>query len=160
MAGSRSVHLYGPDPCFADGHGVHVGIDIRLDDADAVKFPQPFNEADEQGGLAASGRGHDVEVEYPPFLKLLPDHCRLGVVSRGDIFLYFHRSHGSFLTEHGASSAFLRLYVGLNSILPYSVIYIILLCCAPSNTLIMRKSTSSFLNVDIPPYFLCPFGFC
>ena len=83
------MDLDGPGPGLGDGPGVHIGVDVRLHDADPVFLLQHLNGPGQGRGLAGSRRRHEVEQEDPPALQFLSQSVCLLVVVRKDTFLYF-----------------------------------------------------------------------
>ena len=88
VAHAAGVQLDGADPCARHGGGVHVGVDVGLHNADAQLILQPLHGAQQGGGLAAAGGGHQIQQKGPLALQLLADPVRLPVIIGENAFLY------------------------------------------------------------------------
>ena len=80
MAHAAGVQLDDLRTGLFNSGGVHVRVDIGFHDADAELILQRGDRALERGGLAASGRAHQVEQKDLVFLQLASELVRLAVV--------------------------------------------------------------------------------
>ena len=80
MAHPAGVELDGLGPGGGHGLGIHIGIDVRLYDADAELPAQRLQKAGQRGGFPGAGGGHEIDKVHPPLPQLLPEGLRLGII--------------------------------------------------------------------------------
>ena len=81
---------------------IHIGVNIRLHDADAHFVPQGLNGTGKGGGFAAAGGGHQVQQEGVLLFQLPAQLIRLVVVG----LKYALFDLVNFIGFHGFPSSF------------------------------------------------------
>ena len=94
MAHPSSMELDGFDAGgFLDLHGIHIGVDIRLHHRHAQFIFYQIQCAYESGGLAASGRRHQIKEEYSLVFQLFTEIVRIKVIVGEDALLDLYHLH-------------------------------------------------------------------
>ena len=92
VAHAAGVELNDLGAGLLNGGGVHVGINVRLHDADAKLVLQRGDGLAQRGGLAGAGGAHQVEQEHAVLFQLLAQLVRLTVVVFKYALLYLKNS--------------------------------------------------------------------
>ena len=89
VTGSPGRDLYGRHTVGADASGVVVGLQVALDDRDAVAVAQRHDGGFQQGRLARARRGHEIDRQQAVLVEVLAVVRCNTIIGREQILEHF-----------------------------------------------------------------------